>query len=241
MEVSSVMIHGTDIQTEVRIIDKSKRAFDISVESTKALEMVLQKDKKRCKHNCARTKSVFYSLWIMLFKLHGAPPTARLNALFMLFSMALAFELVLTLIFLIHIFNPITSVWTIGFAYLFILPGLTLIAPLWGLWSTVMGSPWMMKIWSTMNTTMIILNYPLTILMLWYVQDQVVYTAVILLLIFNKMSLSFYGSKVRQHFANPGYAKTLEKMQVTLADMMAADRSGRSKGLTQAQRAALLT
>jgi len=35
------MIHGTDIQTKVKIIDKSKRAFDTSVESTKALELVL--------------------------------------------------------------------------------------------------------------------------------------------------------------------------------------------------------
>lgn len=108
MEVSSVMIHGTAIQTEVRIIDKSKRAFDISVESTKALELVLQKDRKRCKHNFARTKSVFYSLWIMMFKLHGIPPTMRFNALFMLFSMSLAFELILTMVFILHIMNPLS-------------------------------------------------------------------------------------------------------------------------------------
>ena len=34
METSTVMIHGTNIETEVRIIDKSKRAFDWSIEST---------------------------------------------------------------------------------------------------------------------------------------------------------------------------------------------------------------
>jgi hypothetical protein len=92
----------------------------------------------------------------------------------------------------------------------------------------------MMKTWATMNTTMVALNYPLTIIILWWYKDQSVYVAVILLLIFNKMSLSFYGSKVRQHFANPGYAKTQDKMFVTLADMLAADKSGRSKGLTPA-------
>ena len=103
-----MMIHGTDIQTEVRIIDKSKRAYDISLESTKALEKALLKDKKRCKHTCARTKSVFYSTWILLFKLHGIPPTIRLNTLFLLFSITLALELVLTMIFMLHIFNPVS-------------------------------------------------------------------------------------------------------------------------------------
>lgn len=34
METSTVMIHGTNIETEVRIIDKSKRAYDWSIEST---------------------------------------------------------------------------------------------------------------------------------------------------------------------------------------------------------------
>jgi len=108
METSQVMIHGTDIQTEVRIIDKSKRAYDISLESTKALEKALLKDKKRCKHTCARTKSVFYSTWILMFKLHGIPPTIRLNTLFLLFSIMLAFELILTMIFMLHIFNPVS-------------------------------------------------------------------------------------------------------------------------------------
>ena len=136
-----MLIHGTDIQTEVRIIDKSKRAYDISHESTKALELVLQKDKKRCKHSCVRTKSVFYSLWIMLFKLHGIPPTIRLTSLFLLFSMTLAIELILSMIFILHIMNPISQVWNLGFTFLFILPGLTLIAPVWGVIATCSGSP----------------------------------------------------------------------------------------------------
>jgi len=51
---------------------------------------------------------------------------------------------------------------------------------------------------------------------------------VLILLIFNKILISFYGSKVRQHFANPGYAKTQDKMQEILVDLIAADKSGRS-------------
>ena len=44
MENSEIMIHGQSYETQVKIVDKSKRAFDISVESTRALELALQKD-----------------------------------------------------------------------------------------------------------------------------------------------------------------------------------------------------
>jgi len=60
----------------------------------------------------------------MTFKLHGKPPMNGLNLWFMLFSMSLSFEFVLTMVYLLHILNPISSIWNIGFAFLFILPGL---------------------------------------------------------------------------------------------------------------------
>jgi hypothetical protein len=62
-------------------------------------------------------------------------------------------------------------VWRIGFAYLLILPGLTLIAPLWGLAATACGSVPMMKTWATMNTSMVAINYPLTMLILIWNRD----------------------------------------------------------------------
>jgi hypothetical protein len=75
-----------------------------------------------------------------------------------------------------------------------------MIAPLWGLLGTFIGSPRMLKSYSTMNATMVCLNYPLTIIALWWIHDQSLYVAMILFLILNKISISFFGSKVRQHF-----------------------------------------
>ncbi len=60
------------------------------------------------------------------------------------------------------------------------------------------------------------------------------------MLIFNKITLSVFGSKVRQHFANPDYAKVMEKMQKTLCETVAADVTGRSHGMAPAERAAML-
>lgn len=142
-------------------------------------------------------KSVVYSLYIMLLKFHGSPPTARLNALFMLYSLVMSFELILSAIFLLHIMNPFAHVWNIGFAFLFILPGLTIVAPLFGVVATISGSPRMMMIYSSMNATMCILTYPLTIFTLFFYKDQVEYVGILLLLVFNKIFISFYGGKVR--------------------------------------------
>lgn len=143
-----------------------------------------------------------------MFKLHGKPPTDYLNSWFLVFSMALSLDILITFIFLLHVMDPISRIWNIGFAFIFILPGLTMIAPLWGLLGTFIGSPRMLKSYSSMNATMVCLNYPLTIIALWWTRDQSVYVAMILFLILNKISISFFGSKIRQHFENPSFAKT---------------------------------
>jgi len=237
-----VTIHGTEITTEVRIIDKSKRAYDISIDAHRALEVVLQKDKSktRFKHLCVRFQSVFYSAYIMMFKFHGSPPTARLNALFMLYSLVLSFELVLSAIFVIHIMNPMSYIWSIGFPYLFILPGLTLIAPFLGIIASLAGSPRMMMVYSSVNATIALVNYPLTLIALIFFKDQAAYIGILFMLFMNKILLSFYGGKVRQHFINPGYGKTEEKMQKYLEKMLQSDASGRFKGFTPAERASAL-
>lgn len=107
----------------------------------------------------------------MLLKFHGSPPTARLNALFMIYSLVLSFELVLSAVFVIHIMNPLAHIWNIGFAYIFILPGLTLIAPIFGVIATISGSPRALKIYSSMNATLCLLTYPLTIFTLFFFKD----------------------------------------------------------------------
>merc|ERR1719321_29951 len=91
-----------------------------------------------------------------------------------------------------------------------------------------------------MNATMAIVNYPLCLLSLLIVRDQAAYIGILIMLWFNKIALSFFGGKVRQHFVNPGYAKTCDKMQKHLEQLLQADGSGRFKGLTAAERAQTL-
>ena len=237
---SQVFLAGSQTPSPVTIIDKSKRAYDISLESTERLEKKLHKRPKRCKYVRLRIRSVLYSLFLMLFKMHGKPPSDTLSLWFLLFSMSLSLEILLTFVFLLHVINPFSNVWSVGFAFVFVLPLITLIAPLWGIFGTLMGSTQALKTYSSMNATMVLVNYPLTLVILAASKDQSVYGAVIILLTLNKIALSAFGSKVRQHFQNPIYMKILLKTKDHLYDLIANDRSGRTKGLTPAERAALL-
>jgi len=201
---------------------------------------VLQKDPKRFKHLWPRCRSVFYSAFVLMFKFHGSPPSGSLSMLFLMYAMVLSFELILSLIFLMHIMNPFSSIWTLGFAYVFILPAITVLGPLLGLAATMVGSPRLMMAYSSMNATMALVNYPLTLFTMCFFKDQAIYVGILTMLFFNKMFLSFFGGKVRQHFKNPAYAKTYEKMQKYLEMSLKADMSGRFKNKTPAEKASAL-
>jgi hypothetical protein len=102
----------------------------------------------------------------MLFKFHGRAPETNLNFWFLMFSGTLALEFILTFIFCLHIANPVSNFWGFGFPFLMIMPGLTLIAPFWGLCAILCGSSQMLKTYSSMNATMMLTNLPLTVAML---------------------------------------------------------------------------
>ena len=75
MEASEVYIYGSGTSAhQVKIIDKSKRALDISPDAIKSLELALQKPRTSCKYKCLRIKAWWYGIWVMFFKHHGIPP-----------------------------------------------------------------------------------------------------------------------------------------------------------------------
>lgn len=109
---------------------------------------------------------------------------------------------------LLHFVNPMQNLYKIGIPYLLFLPALTLIAPIWCFLGVLFGSPTMLKSYSNMNSTMLLFNYPLTLITMLYLKEKPFYIMIIILLMFNKVAISSLGSKVKQHYANPEYSKT---------------------------------
>lgn len=151
---------------------------------------------------------MFYSTYLMLFKANGRPPgdgLIKLHLQFLMFSLALSIEILLTIILILHVLSPASNIKTIGLPFVFVLPLLTLIAPIWGLAAACLGSAKMLKIYSSMNSSMMVYNYPLTFLAMLYFGEKGFYIMILLLLVLNKIKVSYFGAKVRQHFANPSY------------------------------------
>lgn len=75
MGEQEVFTHNQKQPEFVKIIDKSRRAYSISLDSTKAFEMALRKPQDRFKNCCTRFKAIVYSIWILFFKHHGKAPS----------------------------------------------------------------------------------------------------------------------------------------------------------------------
>jgi len=208
MEDQEVYVHGgPKFHTEyVKIIDKSRRAYSFSLDSTKAFEMSLKKPRNGCGDRCTRFRAILYAIWLLIFKHHGrAPGKNGLYAIFFCFSLCVALDLVLVCSMVNHLTGPISNVFSVGIPFLFVYPLIAVLAPLYGMIGCIAGSADCLRTYSMMNSTCVMVNYPATLFVMWYLSDEPVYICVVALLFLIKIPLSFFGSKVRNHLENPGY------------------------------------
>lgn len=60
----------------VKLVDKTKRAFSISIESSKAFELAIRKPRRKWKHLITRARASLYGIFLLLMKHHGQPPSS---------------------------------------------------------------------------------------------------------------------------------------------------------------------
>lgn len=90
---------------------------------------------------------------------------------------------------------------------------MTLGGPLLGIFSALTGSPELLKLQSSFNCTAVLVNYPLTLLSMLVIKDDPFYVAMLILLWVNKVTISYTGTKVRQHWLNPSFSKNYDRIQ----------------------------
>jgi hypothetical protein len=119
----------------------------------------------------------------------------------------------------------------------------TVLGPIFGIIACIVASPRLLKFQASVNATAVILNYPLTLVWLIVTNDQPIYIALITLLWFNKICISYFGAKVRQHLINPGFCKNASKIEErfnTYSQVIMEHKAGVKVGMTPAERAASL-
>merc|ERR1712003_597077 len=245
MESSEVYIYGEGGESKsVKIIDKSKRAFDISNDAVKSLELALQKPRGGCKYKWTRCRGWWYSLWILFFKHHGIPPKSGTRYQYFLgFAVFLALDTLLNLNLCFHMFQPLDNWKTLGIPFFFIAPAVTVIGPILGILACIFASPRMLKLQASANATAVLLNYPLTLAVMFVINDEPFYIAITILLWFNKICISFFGAKVRQHLINPGFCRNAEKIEElfnSYSQVKVMHDAGVKAGMSAEERAAQL-
>lgn len=128
-------------QMNLRILSKSKRSYSISIQSSKQFELSLRKPRNKMKHFFTRCRAWMYSLFLLLFKHHGRPPSNFLYGFFFYYSLFLAMDILLLVVFLLHLWFPISNLETVGIPFLLCYPLLPILSPLVAIQAAIWGQP----------------------------------------------------------------------------------------------------
>jgi len=171
-QTAESVVSGDTVKT-VKLVDKSRRAFSVSIESTKAFEIAIRKPRNKAKHIVTKIRASFYGLFLLLVKHHGKPPTGHdLTGYFVFMAAIVGLDIMVLINFTYHIFLPPTNFEKFGFAFFFLYPLIPILSPIFAITSAVVGSPTMLRTVGNLNATMIMFNIPLTMLFAYQAQDD---------------------------------------------------------------------
>jgi len=114
---------------------RQRRAFSISVESTRTLELALSKPRNSCKYRWSKMRQFVLALNNLLLKQISKPPRDFYFVFSFLFSFLLSLDLVMILQVCFHLARPWDNLETIGVPFLFIYPLVPIVAPIVGVLS----------------------------------------------------------------------------------------------------------
>ena len=157
--------------------------------------------------------------------------------------MFLCLDLLMTISVCFHMFQPVDNWKLFGIPYFFISPACSVLGPIVGLMACLFASAKLLKFQASVNATAVLLNSPLTLAVMALKNDEPFYISLVVLLLLNKICLSFFGAKVRQHLINPGYCRNAEKIEDRFNSYTQAkviDNAGVKPGMSAAERAANL-
>lgn len=189
------------------------RAFSCSIESSKAFELAIRKPRRKLKHKIVRLRGWIYSIYLLLTKHHGKPPsTTQLTQFFVAFAAVLSLDIMLLVNFSFHIFLPVTNFNKFGWVFFFVYFLVPYLSPLLAIASAIKGSDFLLKQVGNMNSLVIMVNIPLTAFAAIYNDDDPYWLLNLVLMIFVKVLLSAVSAKVCQNLINPRYSKNQDKL-----------------------------
>lgn len=197
----------------IKLVDKTKRAFSISIESSKAFELAIRKPRRKLKHKITNFRSWLYGIYLLLIKYHGKPPARReIWPYLVVYSAVVAIDIVLLFNFTLHLFLPMSNFTSFGWAFFFVYFAIPYLSPIFAIISAVVGSVSMMKQVGNLNAFVVCYNIPITMFLALNNNDDPQYILLLLLMVAAKIALSGISAKICQNLVNPRYKKNKDKL-----------------------------
>lgn len=127
-------------------MDKTRRAFSISIESSKAFELAIRKPRRKVKHQITRLRAWMYGVHLLLMKHFGSPTRSNdLNIVFALFAATLSMDIMVIVNYTYHLFLPMSNFTSFGWAFFFVWFGIPYLSPLIAFIAAFVGSDSLLK------------------------------------------------------------------------------------------------
>ena len=181
----------------MKLVDKTRRAFSISIDSSKAFELAIRKPRRKLKHKFTAFRSYVYSVYLLLMKHHATPPlTGYLTPFFVAFAGVLSLDILLLIEFTFHMFLPSTNLAAFGWAFCFFYFMVPYLSPLFAIASAITGNADLLKQVGNLNSLQIMVNIPLTMLLAMINEDDPQFLLLMMIMIWVKVALSAVSAKV---------------------------------------------
>ena len=113
-----------------KLVDRSLRAFSISIDSSKAFELAIRKPRNKLKHHVNRIRGGLYSFFLVLIKHHGSPSqNSDITWFYAAMSFIISLDIILLMNFTFHIVYPPSNYSAFGWAFVFMPPLIPYMAP----------------------------------------------------------------------------------------------------------------
>lgn len=206
-----------DKDPQQQLVDKSMRAFSISIDSSKAFELAIRKPRTKFKHYFARARAYVYANFLLLMKHHGSPAEiADMTWYFVIYSGVLAVDIMLLLNMSIHTFYPRENFAKFGWSFWLLPPFASIFSPSFALSAALSGSVSQLKTVGMFNVQIVLISIPVTIYMAHFYADDPMFIVILLFVAVIKCIFSGISAKIVHILQNPRFFDNQLKLKKIL-------------------------
>lgn len=197
-----------------QLVDRSIRAFSVSVESSKAFELALRKPRRKTKHKIIEAKKYAYQAFMLFHKHMGYPVEANdFTWYFVAYSCVLAIDIMLLFNMIINCSMPSQNFYRFGWVYWLLPPLAAILSACFGIAAAIKGSISFLKTVGNFNVQLVIFTIPLTLILAHFNNDNPMDEVILVFILIVKCIYSGISAQIAHIFLNPKFLENEHKLK----------------------------